>query len=29
MEHVEHILRELKDHVAWDWIRDALAALPA
>ena len=25
-EHVEHIVYELKDHVAWGWIRDALAA---
>jgi hypothetical protein len=29
MEHVERIVCELEDHVAWAWIRDALAAPPA
>ena len=29
MEHVERILCELKSHVAWCWIRFALAAPPA
>ena len=26
MEHLEHIVYELKDHVPWGWIRDAIAA---
>ncbi len=29
MEHVEHIVCEITDPVAWEWIRDALAAPPA